>query len=185
MAGYLGKIEEFDSTSETWPSYVARLEHASNASSSPGSTYKAEGQDVWRIGGNTIRVHLAPKPLVIAERFRFYKRDQKETEGIKAYAASLQKLAEHCNFGDTLSDALRDRLVCGMRDGAVQKRLLGKADVTFAKALEVAELEEMAARDAAQLHESQPKDAHRMSGPPRRGGNRDAPGHLPGHAIAV
>ena len=115
----------------------------------------------------TLRVHLAPKPLVIAERFRFYKRDQKETEGIKAYAASLQKLAEHCDFGDTLSDALRDRLVCGMREGAVQKRLLGKADLTFVKALEVAELEEMAARDAAQLHKGQPKDVHRMSGPPR------------------
>ncbi|KAL5463894.1 hypothetical protein EMCRGX_G032842 [Ephydatia muelleri] len=61
-------------------------------------------------------------------------------------------------------------------DGAVQKRLLGKADLTFAKALEVAELEEMAARDAAQLHEGQPKDVHCMSGPPRRGGNRDNPG---------
>ena len=107
---------------------------------------------------------------------RFYKRDPKETEGIKAYAASLKKLAEHCDFGDTLSDALRDRLVCGMRDGAMQKRLLGKADLTFAKAIEVAELEEMAARDAAQLHEGQPKDVHCMSGPPRRGGNRDAPG---------
>ena len=47
-------------------------------------------------------------------------------------------------------------------DGAVQKRLLGKADLTFAKALEVAELEEMAARDAAQLHEGQPKDVHAL-----------------------
>ena len=72
-----------------------------------------------------------------------------------------------------------------MRDGAVQKRLLGKADLTFAKALEVAELEEMAARDVAQLHEGQPKDVNHMSGPPRRGRNRDALGHLPGHAIAV
>ena len=79
-------------------------------------------------------------------------------EGIKAYAASLQKLAEYCDFGDTLSDALRDRLVCGMQNGAVQIRLLGKADLTLAKALEVAELEEMATRDEAQLHEGQPKE---------------------------
>ena len=27
MAGYSGKIGEFDSMSETWPSYVERLEH--------------------------------------------------------------------------------------------------------------------------------------------------------------
>ena len=63
----------------------------------------------------------------------------------------------------------------------MQKRLLGKADLTFAKALKVAELEEMAAKDAAELHEGQPKDVHRMSGPPRRGGNRDAPGTPAGH----
>ena len=48
--------------------------------------------------------------------------------------------------------------MCGMQNGAVQKRLLGKADLTFAKALEVAELEEMATRDEAQLHEGQPKE---------------------------
>ena len=111
-------------------------------------------------------------------------------EGIKAYAASLQKLAEHCDFRDTFSDALIDRLVCGMQNGAVQKRLLGKADLTFAKALEVAELEQMATRDAAQLHEGQPKDIHRMSRPPRRGGNIDANKHMPlghllNHAIAA
>eukprot|EP00731_Ephydatia_muelleri_P006880 Em0003g1128a len=74
-------------------------------------------------------------------------------EGIKTYAASLQKLTEQCDFGDTLTDALRDRLVCGMQNGTVQKRLLGKADLTFAKALEVSEVEEMATRDEAQLHE--------------------------------
>ena len=198
MAGYLGKIGEFDSTSETWPSYVERLEHFFNANK-VGDDQKKDallacmGKETFGLLRalvvptrlkdktfgelvETLRVHLAPKPLVIAERFQFYKRDPKETEGIKAYAASLKKLAEHCDFGDTLPDALRDRLVCGMRDGAMQKRLLGKADLTFVKALEVAELEEMAARDAAQLHEGQPKDVHRMSGPPRRGGNRDAPG---------
>ena len=37
----------------------------------------------------TLRVHLAPIALVIAEKFRFYKRDQKEMEGIKAYMYTL------------------------------------------------------------------------------------------------
>ena len=32
--------------------------------------------------GGTLTKHLAPKPIVIAERFRFNKRDQKEGEGI-------------------------------------------------------------------------------------------------------
>ncbi len=60
--------------------------------------------------------HLLPKPLVIAERFRFHKRDQREGESLNVYVAELRKLTEHCNFGVTLNDALRDRLVCGIRN---------------------------------------------------------------------
>ena len=48
---------------------------------------------------DALTAHLAPKPLVIAERFCFHKRVQKEGESIKVYAASLQKLAEHCALG--------------------------------------------------------------------------------------
>ena len=106
--------------------------------------------------------HLAPKPLVIAERFRFHKREQKEGESIKAYAASLQKLAEHCNFVGALTETLRDRLVCGMRNETVQKRLLAKEDLTYAKALELAETEERASKDAEQLHSRAQQEVHRV-----------------------
>ena len=88
--------------------------------------------------------------MVIAERFRFNKRDQKEGEVIRVYVVSLQKLAEHCAFGDSLSDMLRDRLVCGIKNEGVQKRLLTKADLTFAKAVEIAEVAEREKRDASE-----------------------------------
>ena len=60
--------------------------------------------------------HLSPKPLVIAERFRFHKRDQHEGESVTVYVAELRKLSEHCDFKATLGDALRDRLVCGIKN---------------------------------------------------------------------
>ena len=60
------------------------------------------------------------------------------------YAASLQ----NCAFGATLSETLRDRVFFGMRDEGVQKRLLTKADLTFAKVLETAEIAERETRDA-------------------------------------
>ena len=88
--------------------------------------------------------HLAPKKIVIAEMFRFHKREQKEGE-------SLQKLAEHCDFGRGLADALRDRVVCGIRDEALQRRLLAKDNLTLAKTIELAETFERAGLDAAQL----------------------------------
>ncbi|KAL5503240.1 hypothetical protein EMCRGX_G010160 [Ephydatia muelleri] len=103
-----------------------------------------------------LTAHLTPKPLVIAERFRFHKREQKEEEPIRVYAASLQKLAEHCEFGAGLADTLRDRLVCGMKNEKVQRRLLTMKNLTYATALEEAEMAERAARDAAQFHESGP-----------------------------
>ena len=77
----------------------------------------------------SLNVTLGPKPLAITEQFRFHKSEQKDGENMKAYAASLQKLAEHCAFGDTLSGTLRDRLVCSMRDEAVQKHLLTMTDI--------------------------------------------------------
>ena len=97
-----------------------------------------------------LTAHLTPKPLVIAERFRFHKREQKEEEPIRVYAASLQKLAEHCKFGAGLADTFR--LVCGMKDEKVQRRLLTMKNLTYATALEEAEMAERAARDAAQFH---------------------------------
>ena len=57
---------------------------------------------------DALTAHLVPKPIVIAERFRFHKRNQMEGETIKSYVAVIQKLAEHCDFGASLSDTLTE-----------------------------------------------------------------------------
>ena len=59
--------------------------------------------------------HLSPKPLVFAEQFCFHKHDQNEGESIPVYLAELRKLSKHCDFKANLSDALRDKLVCGIK----------------------------------------------------------------------
>ena len=85
-----------------------------------------------------------PKPLVIAERFLFHKRfvfhkrSQALGESIANYMAELRKLSTHCEFGDHLNEALRDRLVCGMRDTDTQRKLLTMASLTLTNALEIA-----------------------------------------------
>ena len=43
-----------------------------------------------------LKDHLSPKPLIIAERFRFHKRNQREGETVTQYIAELRKLAEFC-----------------------------------------------------------------------------------------
>ena len=115
MATAIGKIGEFDGATEDWCSYTERLEHYFKANKVGDEEKKdaflscigketfgllcalvapAKPKDkIYEAMVETLTKHLALKPIVIAERFRFKKRDQKEGEGIRAYVASLQKLA--------------------------------------------------------------------------------------------
>lgn len=133
----IGKLEVFDDSQESWANYTERLEQyfianevADNKKvpallsligpktygllrdlTAPEKPSSKSFVDLVAI----LQAHLAPKPLVIAERFRFHKREQKEGESVNAYAAELRRLAEHCEFGTNLNDSLRDRFVCGLR----------------------------------------------------------------------
>ena len=87
---------------------------------------------------DVLKKHFEPKPLVIAERFTFHRRNQGLNELILEYLAELRRLATHCEFEDYLNQALRDRLVCGLRSENIQKRLLSEANPTLARAVELA-----------------------------------------------
>ena len=50
------------------------------------------------------------------------------------YIADLRRLAEFCEFGTTLENMLRDRLVCGINHSTIQKKVLAEQDLTFQKA---------------------------------------------------
>ena len=86
-----------------------------------------------------LKKHFEPKPLIIAERFTFHRRNQSTSESILEYVAELRRLATHCEFGEYRDQALRDRLVCGLRSESIQKRLLSEADLTLARAVEISQ----------------------------------------------
>ena len=50
-----------------------------------------------------------------------------------------------------MNDALRDRLVCGLHNELIQKRLLSKPDLSSAKASEIASAMEAAAKGTLEL----------------------------------
>jgi len=66
---------------------------------------------------------LKPKLLDIAERFRFHCRVQ---ESVTKFMAELRQLANKCNFGMHLDEALWDRLVCGLHNVTAQKQPLAE-----------------------------------------------------------
>ena len=100
------------------------------------------------------RTHLDPKPIIIGERFKFHRRNQREGKLIAQYIAKLRKLSKHCNFREFLDQALRNRLVCGLTSEAMQKRLLAEKDVTLAKAQGIAVGMEAAGKQTNELQVS-------------------------------
>ncbi len=88
--------------------------------------------------------HFSPKPLVIEESFRFHRCNQEEGESIIMFVVALRKLAVHCKFKHALNDTLMDRLVCGLKNEAAQKKLLTESDLTLEKAIKISVRMEMA-----------------------------------------
>ena len=70
---------------------------------------------------------------------------------MSAYVAELRKLSEYCQFGDTLSDMLRDLLVCVINDQKLQRRLLTEAALTYDRAFALAQALEAADKSAKEL----------------------------------
>lgn len=160
MAGYIGKIDPFDDSIETWTSYVERLEQYFKANkvendikvpallsligektysllrdlTSPEKPADKNFVDIVKL----LKDHLSPKPSVIAERFRFNRRQQLDGKSVNEYVVKLRKVAEHCEFGENLNDTLRDRIVCGLNNEQIQRQLLSKSTLTLQKAIDIA-----------------------------------------------
>ena len=67
------------------------------------------------------------------------------------YVAELRRLAARCAFGGYLKEALRDRIVCGLRSEPTQRKLLGEEALTLGRAVEVAVNMESAQKHALAL----------------------------------
>ena len=96
---------------------------------------------------STTRLH----PLKSYKDLNSISRSRKEGESIAAYVAELRSLVERCNFGDTLSIMLWDRLVCAVNIDTVQKRWLAESKLTFEDALKIATSMEAATAGVQEL----------------------------------
>ena len=75
------------------------------------------------------------------------------------FVAELKKLSEYSEFGDSLDNMLRDRLVCGLRDVKVQRRLLAEGKLTF----ELAQVAELTDKNVADLQRPQTRHQKRCT----------------------
>ena len=91
--------------------------------------------------------HYQPQTIEIAERFKFFKRNQGNTESATEFVAELRRLAKTCNFGGYLETAICDLFVCGLRDSKCQKELLCEADLTAERTLQRARAAEVVRKE--------------------------------------
>ena len=186
MAIHHGVIGAFDSGVEQWQTYSERLEQyfLANDVEAPEkqraillsvcgpATYQLirnlaapqKPSEVSFAGVvKLVQDHFNPTPSVIVQRFKFHSRSQKEGESTAQFVAELRRLSEYCKFETVLDDMLRDRLVCGIRDARVQRRLLAETSLDFKKAFELAQAAEIAeqnARDIQKLPSAEPQPLH-------------------------
>lgn len=98
-----------------------------------------------------LKDYYNPKPLEVAEYYKFHHRHQQEGETVKEYVAALRKMAVNCNFGEYLLTALRNQLVCGVRAKKIRDRLLETKDLNFTNAVEIAVSLESTQEKSAQM----------------------------------
>ena len=61
---------------------------------------------------------------VIYERYCFKKRAQEPNETTDTYVAALNTIAKSCEYGTLQDDLVRDRIVVGIANNGIRKRLL-------------------------------------------------------------
>ena len=102
-----------------------------------------------------VKTHFNPKPSLIMKRFQFNTRCQQEGESVGVFVAALRSIAEHCDYGDSLKDMLRDHIVCGIRDKSVQCSLLKELKLTYLSS-------RVCKKDAQKLQDSTKAEGHSL-----------------------
>ena len=76
------------------------------------------------------------------ESYRFNKCDQTDSENIETYVTRLRQLAKGCHYGELSDRLIRDRIVAGVRDDELRKKLLEERDLTLKLAIEKCKIHE-------------------------------------------
>lgn len=174
MATLLGKLEEFDKSKEDWTQYAERMDHFFAANEITDAAKKKSvflaviGPTTYTLLRNLVsparpgdktfaelvaalKEHFNPTPSETVQRSKFHSRVRKQGESVAEFVAELRSLAEFCNFGTTLNDMLRDRIVCGINSSKIQQRLLAEKDLTLDKAVDLAQGMETATKNVKEL----------------------------------
>ena len=176
MAERYARLEQFDCSDGDWKAYQERLEQlfvvneveANDEAGRRAALLTVCGRDAYNLLRTLcapkkpseesyanlckkMEEHFNPKPSEVMQRFSFHSRMRTANETVVEYVAALRRIAADCNFGNQLDENLRDRLVCGVNDCAIQRRLLSESNLDLTKALAIATAAEATTRHLSHL----------------------------------
>ena len=92
---------------------------------------------------------IEPQNSTIFERCLFQRRDQETAETLTNYITELRILSKKCEFENiTPEEILRDRIISGMKDNELRKRILSRADVNLDTVIKLCKVLKTAASQA-------------------------------------
>ena len=95
--------------------------------------------------------HHSPPPSEVVQRYCCKTRFRQQGETVAMYVSELRALDQWYNFGDSLESMLRDCLVVGIDNEAIQRWLLSETTLTFKKVLELAQGLEVVAKNMREI----------------------------------
>lgn len=95
-----------------------------------------------------------PRKNPVYERYVFYQRTQHEGESFDVFLMDIKRLVRTCEFGATEKEMLRDRIVMGVADKKLQKRLLETAALTYDTAVEKGRTNEATAQQSETMNKN-------------------------------
>ena len=107
-------------------------EEAGDVFAACNATDKAK--KVYAEAVHTFERFFGVRKNLIFERARFNSRDQMEGESTEQYLLVLHALARNCEYGQLRDELIRDRIVIGILDKALSKRLQMDPELTLEKA---------------------------------------------------
>lgn len=125
--------------------------------------------------------YFVPRRNVIHERACFHQCVQRPGEKVETFIRALYELSEHCDFGGNREENIRDRIVVGIMDKDVSRKLQLTKDLTLVLTIEtVRQSEEVASQVSMQgeaagiVHEvthTRGKSQHTKFSGKQKGGN--------------
>ena len=102
------------------------------------------------------------------EQASFNCRKQEDGESVDSFITDLHTLAEYCDFGALHNQLIRDRIVVGIMDSNLSKRLQLYSDLTLEKAVTIVHQTEMVHQQQSTIRDDSVKESSIGAITPRR-----------------